>query len=752
MLHVKTGVIVTWLLGVTLGRCEVVDNSPKTGDNGALDARYCIIGGGPAGIQLGHFFLGANRSYRIFEKSHRAGSFFAEDARRMPVHRRLISINKRFTGARSDPEFNMRHDWNSLLGDHVARVTNRTRELYPPADVVADYIQDFAGIQIQAGRISFNTEVLRVSAGKTGNALEKTSSFLIETSRGDAACQFVIVAAGFQSAVKMNEKEEAFVEGYDELKGDTQRFEGKDVVVLGGGNAAYETIESLVNDAKVTHISRLRPLPWKRDSLWSSVRGRNSDGDEVLFKKSLTEDNRPDAEGTRMAMMTHYVGDVRAHRLGIFDSYSLKMVDRVLRCEKQDALFEAFRCWHNKVCLHTCLDVNEDVGLPSVVWKRHLDKDEAAAVQRALQLFGTEHGLDMTKVADLTESAPIDGVMALSIDRAFLASDLGPGFFPYLERASNVTLSKPLSPQNVVADHVIRCFGWKINTSMFDPKTMPIQTTVKGKYPVIYDTYEVPTVPGLFFAGTLAHSLDFKKSAGGFIHGFRYAVRSLFRSFEAETEGVPWPSTSFVLDGTNQSILALRDHMLNRINVAAGPYQMFGGTLIDGIVLNRRIAESDKGSNGACDAKGKPLPLVATYYDEMPPSHFFRSFSESHNIVWHYKYGKNFSGPGVIEGDNVGSEDIAHAHFSTFLHPKVELFGPAKKPIPKTFTFDKRSKPLAQHWIVENVEFDFSSVFHKAPLLKFLQKAVKKVEKASGDRQSCDAIRAALLQKMAKDL
>ena len=40
------------------------------------------------------------------------GSFFT----RYPRHDKLISINKRFTG-KTNKEFNMRHDWNSLLSD-----------------------------------------------------------------------------------------------------------------------------------------------------------------------------------------------------------------------------------------------------------------------------------------------------------------------------------------------------------------------------------------------------------------------------------------------------------------------------------------------------------------------------------------------------------------------------------------------------------------------------------------------------------
>lgn len=42
------------------------------------------------------------------------------------------------------------------------------------------------------------------------------------------------------------------------------------------------------------------------------------------------------------------------------------------------------------------------------------------------------------------------------------------------------------------------------------------------KYPKINHNYESPDNPGMYVAGTATHSLDFRKSAGGFIHGFRY--------------------------------------------------------------------------------------------------------------------------------------------------------------------------------------------------------------------------------------
>ena len=61
---------------------------------------------GPGGLQLGRSLSQAGRDYLILERNASAGSYFA----RYPRHRTLISLNKRFTG-RSDPEFNLRHDW-----------------------------------------------------------------------------------------------------------------------------------------------------------------------------------------------------------------------------------------------------------------------------------------------------------------------------------------------------------------------------------------------------------------------------------------------------------------------------------------------------------------------------------------------------------------------------------------------------------------------------------------------------------------
>ena len=42
------------------------------------------------------------------------------------------------------------------------------------------------------------------------------------------------------------------------------------------------------------------------------------------------------------------------------------------------------------------------------------------------------------------------------------------------------------------------------------------------KYPKIDAAFESVEYENMFFTGTATHSLDFRKSSGGFIHGFRY--------------------------------------------------------------------------------------------------------------------------------------------------------------------------------------------------------------------------------------
>ena len=52
--------------------------------------QICVVGAGPAGLQLGFFLQQARRDYVILEREGSAGAFF----KKYPRHRQLISINK----------------------------------------------------------------------------------------------------------------------------------------------------------------------------------------------------------------------------------------------------------------------------------------------------------------------------------------------------------------------------------------------------------------------------------------------------------------------------------------------------------------------------------------------------------------------------------------------------------------------------------------------------------------------------------
>ncbi len=58
------------------------------------DHEYCIIGAGAAGLQLGLFLQHARRDYVVIERNATAAAFF----QRYPRHRKLISVNKKYTG------------------------------------------------------------------------------------------------------------------------------------------------------------------------------------------------------------------------------------------------------------------------------------------------------------------------------------------------------------------------------------------------------------------------------------------------------------------------------------------------------------------------------------------------------------------------------------------------------------------------------------------------------------------------------
>ena len=92
--------------------------------------------------------------------------------------------------------------------------------------------------------------------------------------------------------------------------------------------------------------------------------------------------------------------------------------------------------------------------------------------------------------------------------------------------------------------------------------------TRSGKFPKISGEHESRSHQGVFFVGALGHSLDYRTTSGGFIHGFRYTARAVYRGLHERPHHEEWPHTMIPALITAQPLV---DGMLRRINRMAGP-------------------------------------------------------------------------------------------------------------------------------------------------------------------------------------
>ncbi|KAH3734777.1 hypothetical protein DPMN_041224, partial [Dreissena polymorpha] len=219
---------------------------------------YCVIGAGPAGLQMGYFFSRAGRDYIIFEKSNVSGNFFVK----YPRHRKLISINKRWTG-KTNKEFNLRHDWNSLLSDNEDLLfTKYSNKMFPHADEIVKYFDDFQktfGLKVQ-----LNTEIRNIQKEVCDMAPDGHIFTMVDQNNTPYRCGHLIIATGMSKANAPVFEGSQYIDTYEDMSLNTDDYEGKTVLILGRGNAAFETATHIYGSTNLIHMisrSRVR-LSW----------------------------------------------------------------------------------------------------------------------------------------------------------------------------------------------------------------------------------------------------------------------------------------------------------------------------------------------------------------------------------------------------------------------------------------------------------------------------------------------------------
>jgi thioredoxin reductase len=247
---------------------------------------YLVVGAGPAGIQAGYFLERAGRDYLVVEAGPAPGTFFT----RFPRHRTLISINKVHTGW-DDPELNLRTDWNSLLSEERTPLfTAVSPRYFPPADDLVRYLAAFAAEH--RIRIRYNTRITAITRHSAADGSRQGDFEAVDEHGTVVRARRLIVATGVTRPYLPPIEGAELAERYTDVSVDPAGFTGQRVLVIGRGNSAFETADSLIETAAVIHVAGPGSL--------------------------------------RLAWQTHFVGHLRAVNNNFLDTYQLKSQNALL--------------------------------------------------------------------------------------------------------------------------------------------------------------------------------------------------------------------------------------------------------------------------------------------------------------------------------------------------------------------------------------------------------------------------------------
>lgn len=243
-----------------------------------IELENLVIGAGPAGLQLAYCLAKRGEPYLVIERSPIPGSFFEK----YPVHGKMISINKRYTGY-CNIESQLRYDWNSLISDQtVDRVTDLTDDYFPSRQTMVDYCQKFATQHDLS--IRYGQEVVEIGRASSG--------YQVLTSSEEYCAQRVFIGTGVSKEFVPDIEGIEHCTTYGQASLNKDVYRDKSVLIIGKGNSAFETADHLIDVTRKISICGPKTV--------------------------------------KLAWASHYVGDLRAVNNNFLDTYLLKAQNNIL--------------------------------------------------------------------------------------------------------------------------------------------------------------------------------------------------------------------------------------------------------------------------------------------------------------------------------------------------------------------------------------------------------------------------------------
>lgn len=237
----------------------------------------------------------------------------------------------------------------------------------------------------------------------------------------------------------------------------------------------------------------------------------------------------------------------------------------------------------------------------------------------------------------------------------------------------------------LTVDRIIVCAGFMLDTSIFDGQTCMPQLMYNDKLPQLTNEWESTNIEGLYFAGTLMHSRDFKKSFSGFVHGFRYNIRCLARLLEHKHEAKPLHFDAFEL---NQASLV--STIIDRVCISSSMFQQ------PAFIADLMVFDPDNAS--------------VQHFQELSVDYIRdnAAFADKSYFMITMEYGKL--------GENEDPFDInrhpSEGSKSVFIHPVIRFFSAGEY--------------VDEYHIPEDLENEWDVPFYTDPLREFVVKVLSR--------------------------